>query len=141
MNLRLRALETSFDLVAPRGDELINQFYSRLFELAPDARPLFPADMERQKEMALAVLVLVRQSLCDLDAIVPMLRDLGARHAAYGTKSDHYALAGIALIEAMAAIAGDDWRPEYELAWGEAFGVVATVMMEGAQAAELERAA
>ena len=42
----------------------------------------------------------------------------------------------------MAAIAGDDWRPEYEIAWGDAFGVVASVMIEGAETAvELEQAA
>ena len=40
MSLDLEALETSFDLVAPRGDELIDEFYSRLFATAPAVRPL-----------------------------------------------------------------------------------------------------
>jgi hypothetical protein len=35
MSLNLEALETSFDLVAPRGDELMDEFYARLFEAAP----------------------------------------------------------------------------------------------------------
>jgi hemoglobin-like flavoprotein len=37
----LDALETSFDLVAPRGDELMDVFYARLFATAPAVRPLF----------------------------------------------------------------------------------------------------
>ena len=39
MNLDLEALETSFDLVAPRGDELMDVFYARLFAAAPDVTP------------------------------------------------------------------------------------------------------
>ena len=40
MNLDLEALETSFDVVAPRGEELVDEFYSRLFEAAPAVMPL-----------------------------------------------------------------------------------------------------
>ena len=42
MSLDLEALETSFDLVAPRGDELMDEFYARLFAAAPGGSPLFP---------------------------------------------------------------------------------------------------
>jgi hypothetical protein len=37
MTLDLESLETSFDLLAPRGDELMDEFYSRLFATAPMA--------------------------------------------------------------------------------------------------------
>ena len=39
MTLNLKALETSFDLVAPRGDELMDVFYARLFAAAPAVKP------------------------------------------------------------------------------------------------------
>jgi len=81
MHLDLPALETSFDLVAPRGDELMDVFYARLFAAAPGVRPLFAGtDMRRQKGMLLGALVLLRKSLRDLDRIVPALREMGARH-------------------------------------------------------------
>ena len=38
----MEALETSFDLVAPRGDQLMEIFYARLFAAAPAVRSLFP---------------------------------------------------------------------------------------------------
>jgi hypothetical protein len=90
MNLELEALETSFDLVAGRGDELMDEFYTRLFAAAPAVRPLFPPDLQRQKTMLLAALVLLRKSLRNLEAIVPTLRALGARHVAYGAQPEHY---------------------------------------------------
>jgi hemoglobin-like flavoprotein len=142
MNLNLQALETSFDLVAPRGDELMDEFYTRLFEAAPAVKPLFAGtDLKRQKTMLLGTLVLLRKSLRDLDAIVPKLRELGARHVAYGAQPEHYPVVGEVLIASMAAVAGSAWRAEYERAWAEAFGVVAGAMIEGAESAALEEAA
>jgi len=142
MNLDLEALETSFDLVAPRGDELMDEFYGRLFEVAPAVRPLFAhTDMQRQKAMLLGTLVLLRKSLRDLDAIVPKLRELGARHVAYGAQPEHYPVVGAVLIGSMATIAGSAWQPEHEEAWRAAFAVVAGAMLDGAEAASLEQAA
>ena len=141
MNLDLEALETSFDLVAPRGEELMNEFYARLFAAAPSVRVLFPRDMTTQKTMLLSALVLLRKSLRDLEAIVPTLRQLGARHVAYGARPEHYPVVGSTLIASMAAIAGPAWTPEYDAAWNAAFEVVAGTMLEGAAEAELAIAA
>ncbi len=133
MSLNLEALETSFDLVAPRGDELMDVFYARLFAVAPAVEPLFAmTDLRRQKTMLLGALVLLRKSLRNLDAIVPTLRDLGARHVAYGAVPEHYPVVGEVLLASMAEIAGAAWTREYQEAWSEAYGVVAGAMLEGA---------
>jgi hemoglobin-like flavoprotein len=136
MGLDVQALETSFDLIAPQGNELMDSFYARLFAAAPEVEPLFAGtDLRRQKAMLLAALVLVRKSLRDLDALIPKLYALGARHVAYGALPEHYPVVGEALIGAMAEVAGPAWTREYELAWTEAVGVVAGVMIEGAEEA------
>jgi methyl-accepting chemotaxis protein len=138
MPLAIDALETSFDLVAPRGHELMDVFYARLFTAAPAVVPLFAAsDMRRQKTKLLGALVLLRKSLRDLDAIVPTLRELGARHAGYGAEPEHYPVVGRVLIAAMAEVAGDRWRAEYQQAWAEAFELVAAAMIAGAAEADL----
>ena len=142
MNLNLKALETSFDLVAPRGDELMDVFYARLFAAAPAVKPLFAGtDLKKQKTMLLGMLVLLRKSLRDLDAIVPKLRELGVRHVAYGAQPEHYPVGGGVLIASMEEIAGEAWRPEYERAWGGAFAIVAGAMIEGVESVDLETAA
>jgi methyl-accepting chemotaxis protein len=136
MALDVDALETSFDLVAPRGEELVETFYMRLFAEAPSVRPLFAqTDLSRQKSKLLATLVLLRKSLRNLDALVPKLRELGGRHGAYGAQPGHYPVVGAILIGSMAELAGEAWQPEYERAWSEAFDVVAGAMLEGAAAA------
>jgi hemoglobin-like flavoprotein len=66
---------------------------------------------------------------------VPKLRELGARHVAYGARPEHYPVVGSVLIASLAAVAGEAWTPEHEQAWAEAFDVVAGAMMAGAEEA------
>lgn len=142
MDLNVPALEASFDLVAPHGEQLMDEFYARLFETAPAVVPLFAAaELQRQKAKLLRTLVLVRNSLRDLGAIVPTLRKLGARHVAYGAQPEHYAVVGETLIAAMASVAGPAWLPEHESAWRGALTVVAEAMLEGAEVAPSSAAA
>lgn len=132
MALNLDALETSFDVVAPRGEALVEIFYTRLFAAAPAVVPLFAgADMSKQRSKLLVTLVLLRKSLGDLDAVAPTLRELGRKHVGYGARPEHYPVVASVLIAAMADVAGDAWRPEYEQAWSEALSVVAGVMLSG----------
>jgi hemoglobin-like flavoprotein len=139
VNLDLQALETSFDLVAPRGDELVDVFYVRLFATAPAVIPLFAGtDLARQRTMLLGTLVLLRKSLRDLDAIVPKLRELGARHVAYGAEPAHYPIVGEVLIASMAEIAGPAWTATYEQAWSEAFAIVAGADARGCREREVQ---
>jgi hemoglobin-like flavoprotein len=142
MSLDLEALETSFDLVAPRGDDLMDVFYARLFAAAPSVQPLFAGtDLRRQKAMLLATLVLLRKSLRDLPSIVPKLHALGARHVAYGALPEHYPVVGEVLLASLADVAGPAWTERHEQAWGAALAIVAGAMVEGAEAAALEEAA
>lgn len=90
--------------------------------------------------MLLATLVLLRKSLRDLEAITPKLRQLGARHVAYGALPEHYPVVAEVMLASMAEIAGDAWTPDVEAAWAGALGLVATAMLEGAAEAQAEPA-
>ena len=54
----IERLETSFNLLAPRGPELVDRFYAHLFSKHPALRPMFPAEMNEDKNKLLASLVL-----------------------------------------------------------------------------------
>jgi nitric oxide dioxygenase len=99
-------------------------------------KPLFAdVDMERQRQALLNMLLVLRESLHDLDDVVPDLEALGARHVGYGAPPEHYPVVGEVLIESMAEIAGPAWKAEYTAAWQEAYGVVQSVVLAGAAAA------
>ena len=131
--LNVQILEQSFDLIAPRGQELVDRFYSHLFQTAPSVKPIFEqVDMQKQKQSLLAILITLRESLRDLSLITPALEELGARHVDYGAHAAHYPVVGIVLLETMAEIGGPGWKPEYTSAWAEAYKVVQDVMLRGA---------
>ncbi len=126
-------LEESFDLIAPRGDELVAAFYHRLFAADPALQPLFAStDMVRQRHMLLAALALLRKSLRNLAALEPALVAMGARHKGYGGRPEHYATVGAALLATMAEIGGADWCADYTTAWAAAYATVRDVMLRGA---------
>jgi hemoglobin-like flavoprotein len=133
MSLQINLLEESFDLVAPRGEELVDRFYNRAFAIAPEIKSLFAnAEWTRQVQMALGVFVLLRKSLRNLDSIVPALRTLGARHESYGARPEHYTIFGEALLSTMAEIGGSAWTDEYTQAWADAYQLVQDTMLSGA---------
>lgn len=69
------------------------------------------------------------------------LRELGARHVAYGATPERYIVVGEVSIASLAEIAGEAWRAEHELAWRAAFAVIADAMLSGARDAEVDLAA
>jgi hemoglobin-like flavoprotein len=132
MSPPIAILEESFDVVATRGEELIERFYERLFDSAPEVRPLLAeTDMPRQRQMLLGALVLLRKSLRNLASIVPALQALGARHATNGVRPEHYPIVGTALLSSLAKIGGSAWRCEYTRAWADAYFVVQETMLSG----------
>ena len=105
-------------------------FYTRLFEIAPEVRPMFKGDMAAQGKKLMQMLNIAVENMHRVDQIVPALKDLGARHRDYGTKPEHYDVVGGALIDTLAAALGDDFTPEAKAAWEKTYGAVASVMKE-----------
>lgn len=137
MALNVELLESSFKLVAPRGEELVARFYERLFEKYPAVKPLFKnASLTEQKKKLLASLVLVIQNLRHPDKLTSALHDLGARHVQYGTKPAHYDAVGENLLAVLEEFAGNAWTPELKQAWTDAYGAIKTIMLEGAKQAK-----
>lgn len=137
--LQIELLETSFEAVKPHGEELVAYFYDRLFEEHPGVQPLFAnADMQEQQGKLLSALALVVANLRTPDALVPALQEMGRRHVGYGAEPAHYDAVGGVLLESLAAIAGDLWSDELNGAWAEAYGLVASVMIEAASEVAVE---
>lgn len=120
-----RAIEPAI----PRAVEL---FYTRLFERHPSVRPMFPDDMTRQRGHLMATIALVAKNADRLDTLEEPLMQLGAHHASFGTKPDHYPLVRDGVIEALRDAAPDAWSPDIERAWLIALNRVAELMLMGA---------
>ena len=127
---QIELVQSSFQKVLPIADTAADIFYGRLFEIAPEVRPLFPEDMSDQKKKLLKMLAAAVNGLNRVEEVVPVLQSLGARHAGYNVKLEQYDTVGAALLYTLGAGLGDDFTPEVEEAWTECYGLVAGVMKE-----------
>jgi len=125
-------VRTSFSLVVPIQDKIATLFYDRLFAKAPQVRRLFPDDLAGQKRKLLALLATCVGKLHDLSALTPSIRDLGARHAAYGAKPEHYSIVAEALIWSLAQGLGTAFTLEDRAAWSKVYALLAAAMQSGA---------
>lgn len=108
------------------------RFYERLFELAPEVKPLFKNDIHRQANMLVQALDLIVMSLDDLPGLMPIARTFALRHRDYGVKPLHYGLVGQALLLTLEEKLGAGFTGEARRAWSEAYAALSTAMIEAA---------
>jgi NAD(P)H-flavin reductase len=130
-------MRANFAKAAATGDEAPLYFYSHLFLCHPEARQLFPVSMAHQRDRLFAALGDVVARVDDLEALLPILRQLGRDHRKFGTVAAHYPAVGASLLATLEHF-DDEWTPELAKSWSEAYDVVATVMIEAAEAAAEE---
>jgi len=132
---KVKLVQESFAKVAPIADAAADIFYDRLFEIAPQVRPMFPADMSNQKGKLMKTLGVAVNNLHQVETVVPTIQELGRKHIAYGVKDEHYDIVGEALLFTLEKGLGEDFTPDVKDAWTETYVTVATVMKDAAAAA------
>jgi hemoglobin-like flavoprotein len=131
---QVEEVQASFAKVAPIADQAATLFYGRLFETAPDVRALFSGDMTVQGQKLMSAIATVVDSLGDIDAVAPAVRDLAKRHVAYGVRPEHYEIVGAALLWTLEQGLGDDFTPAVSAAWAAAYGALSDIMIAAAYA-------
>jgi hemoglobin-like flavoprotein len=124
----------TFARVVPISDTAAELFYGRLFELNPALRPLFKGDMREQGRKLMQVLGTCVAKLDALDELLPVVKDLGKRHAGYGVADADYDTVASALLWTLAQGLGPAFTPEVNVAWTTVYVALAGAMKEGAKA-------
>ena len=133
-------VQTSFKKVLPIADQAMVIFYEQLFQINPALQALFPGDsgkMGKQRNKLRDMLAAAVAGLSNLPKLVPVLQNLGKRHATYGVKSAHYNDVGAALLATLEIGLGDNFTPEVKQAWTDVYGVMASTMIEAAASAKV----
>lgn len=128
----IHEVQDSFRSVVKIADAAADIFYRNLFDTNPTLRPMFPSNLDEQKKKLVQALAMAVGSLEKPDTLLPILRDLGARHADYGVKPAHYDTVGKALLATLETGLGDRFTPACRAAWTEVYGLVAATMQDGA---------
>jgi hemoglobin-like flavoprotein len=129
---QLDAVRASMKTLAPRGEQLADAFFARLFKAHPPLRAMFPTDSTRRNQDLLAGLETLIRSANRLNVIENSLMDFGARNQHSGILPHHYGMARDAMLDAMHQTMGADWTSELEDAWSTMLNVCSSVVIRGA---------
>jgi hemoglobin-like flavoprotein len=132
MDLNIKLIQDSFELVKPRAEEFANLFYSNLFRDFPESQSLFHAsNMDKQKRLLVASLVQVVHNLENPEFLGEYLGRMGERHHAYGTLDEHFEWIGHTLLKTLKEMLGPEWTRELNYQWAMAFDLIAALMQDG----------
>ncbi len=134
MALQTDLLAHSLSKVAAQGEAFAAACYEQLFALAPESKMLFAGTtMDQQEKKLLAALALVIEHLREPETLALVLKHLRQRHLAYQVTADGFEMSGEALLETLRLFLGDQWTPELQDAWMEAYGTLVTVTLEAGE--------
>lgn len=134
-------VQESFKKVVPIAGTAADLFYGRLFEIAPEVRPLFPEDLKEQKKKLIGMLATAVTNLHQVDKVMTAVQDLGRRHVTYGVTPQQYEPVGAALLWTLEQGLGEAFTPPVKEAWTETYITLAGVMQNAATGVAVPKSA
>ena len=125
-------VQSTFAAIAPSADTAAKLFYTKLFELDPDLKPLFRGNMDEQGRKLMIIIGTAVNGLDVLDEIVPVVEDLGKRHVDYGVKDKDYNTVGTALLWTLEQGLDNKFTADVEEAWTVVYSLLADIMKTAA---------
>lgn len=122
----IEIVKSTVPLLQEKGVEITTRFYQIMFSEHPELLNIFNHTNQKKgrQQQALANAVYAAAMYIDnLEAIIPVVKQIGHKHRSLGIKAEHYPIVGKCLLQAIKEVAG---APQEVLdAWGEAYGVIA----------------
>jgi hemoglobin-like flavoprotein len=130
---QITLVRSSFAAVAPIAEQAAALFYDNLFAADPQLKPLFRTDIGHQGQRLMAMIGAAVGLLDHPGKLMPVLRQLGTRHAGYGVQPRHYDTVGAALLKTLGQGLGEAFTPEVRAAWAAMYMMVAAEMQAAAE--------
>jgi len=130
---QIQLVRASFAAVQLTVDQPGALFYDNLFAADPSLRNLFHGGIKHQGERLMTMIGSALELLDRPAMLLPVLRQLGARHGGYGVEESHYATVGAALIRTLEQALGIAFTDEVRQAWVDLYGVISSTMIDAAQ--------
>lgn len=121
-------VKKSFEKVRPKGTEIADLLYKKLFELEPKVAGLFRGDMKEQKEKLMRMLQIAVEGIDNHAELQPMLFNLGRIHHSYGIEGHQFMSFQESLLHALRTSLGTEFTPEVEDAWKAVYLYMASTM-------------
>ncbi|MET3291874.1 UNVERIFIED_CONTAM: nitric oxide dioxygenase [Brevibacillus sp. OAP136] len=127
-----QVITATVPVLEKHGTDITKRFYEMLFANHPELLNIFNHANQKQgrQQTALANAVYAAAlHINNLEAIIPVVKQIGHKHRSLGIKPEHYPIVGQNLLAAIKDVLGDAATEEIIGAWAEAYGVIADVFI------------
>ena len=128
----IEIIKSTVPALKAHGLDITTKFYKNMFEQNPEVKSLFNMDKqesgEQPKALAMSILA-AAQNIDNLEAIMPVVKNIGAVHCNANVKAEHYPIVGKHLLATIKEVLGDAATDEVLEAWGKTYEVLAKVFI------------
>ena len=124
----IEIIKSTVPVLEKYGEAITNRFYQLMFGNHPELLNIFNHANQKQgrQQRALAGTVYAAAQYIDnLEAILPVVKQIAHKHRSLGIKAEHYPIVGKHLLLAIKEVLGEAATDEIIDAWAKAYGVIA----------------
>ncbi|WP_153127262.1 NO-inducible flavohemoprotein [Peribacillus tepidiphilus] len=128
----IEIIKSTVPVLEKHGEAITTRFYQLMFGNHPELLNIFNHVNQKQgrQQKALASTVYAAAMYIDnLEAILPVVKQIGHKHRSLGIKPEHYPIVGKHLLLAIKDVLGDAATDEIIDAWEKAYQVIADVFI------------
>jgi nitric oxide dioxygenase len=126
----IEIVKSTVPLLAQAGTVVTDHFYKRLFSHNPELKNIFNManqDTGRQQFALFNALAAYAQNIDNLAVLKESLGRINHKHTSLNILPEHYPIVGAHLIGTLKDLLPEQFTPEVEYAWREAYGVLADI--------------
>ncbi|PJW13892.1 NO-inducible flavohemoprotein [Geobacillus sp. Manikaran-105] len=129
----IEIVKSTVPVLEQHGEQITKRFYQLMFSNHPELLNIFNHANQKQgrQQRALAAAVYAAARYIDqLDAILPVVRQIGHKHRSLGIKPEQYPIVGRHLLLAIKDVLGDAATDDVITAWAAAYEAIAAVFIQ-----------
>ena len=126
----IEIVKSTVPLLAEAGTVVTDHFYKRLFSHNPELKNIFNMsnqDTGRQQFALFNALAAYAQNIDNLAVLKEALTRINHKHTSLNILPEHYPIVGAHLIGTLKELLPEQFTPDVEYAWREAYGVLADI--------------
>ena len=125
-------VKTTVPLLENAGTEVTNYFYSRMFRAHPELKNIFNMSNQisgAQQFALFSAVAAYAKHIDNLGELSALIERVSHKHASMYIKPEHYPIVGEHLIGTLKELLPNEFTPEIEKAWIEAYQFLADVLI------------
>ncbi|MHA2099340.1 MAG: globin domain-containing protein [Candidatus Kariarchaeaceae archaeon] len=123
-------IKSSWAKIQDDKKKVRNLFYEKIFEIEPEAKPLFRESFLTYDALPDSFLFMFKH-FEHLDDVIPEIKRLGLKHKTYGVKKKHYSVGQTALLWTFKQLLKAEFTDEMMISWAKLFDYMTHYMILG----------